>query len=95
MVFVLVYMCAPVFSNVLLVGHVVCAVGLPRSFSIVGARLLPFARLAVINRLIASLFELIFLELVQMRLQTLLILQVVLQEDVFLGLRGYEGVLDR
>ena len=36
----------------------------------------------------------IILELVQMRLQALLILKIVLEEDIFLSLRSYESIFD-
>ena len=86
---------ASYYSIDLLVGHVVCAVDLPRCLPVVRTGLLSIASLTVIKRLIVSLFDaMIFLELVQVRLQALLILQIVLQEDVFLGLRSYEGIFD-
>ena len=81
----------------LLACHIVCAVDLSRCLSVVRTRFLSIASLTVIKRLIVvSLFDvMIFLELIQMRLQALLILKIVLEEDFFLGLRSYESIFDR
>ena len=65
---------------------------------VVSARLLALAHLAVVDRLVAPpLFQLLVLvfKLIQMVLQPLLVLQVVLEEDLFFGLGGNERVLDR
>ena len=82
----------------LLAGHVVSAVDLPRCLTGVSTRLLSITSLTVIKRLVVSLLGtmmmLTILELIQMRLQALLILQIVLEEDIFLGLRLYESIFD-
>ena len=61
---------------------------------IIHSRLLTLAHLAyVIHRLVPALLSILVLKLVEVSLQSLLILQIVLQEYVFLRLRRDESVL--
>ena len=80
----------------LLAGHVVGAVDLPWCLTIVRTGFLSITSLTVIQGLVVSLLGVMmfFLELVKMRLQALLILQIVLEEDILLGLRLYESIFD-